>query len=337
MGVNALNLKQSNIHTVLWALRSCKTSTTKALAQMTGLSFATVGNILNTLVETGEVLLGEQVASAGGRPSQTYTFHADFAHILALSARVQHGEHTVQACVGNLYGEVVWETKQRFDTIRLASLEEVVEASMLQFPTIRLLSFALPGVEHNGRILLNDYGELVGVPFQEHFQEKYGLPVIVENDVNAAVLGHCRTAEPSSVTVGIYFPQTFPPGAGIMINGSILKGARGYAGEVALLELGIDWLAVDYGNTEEIGSAITRLIGMFCGILNPDQVVLYGEFFSSAVEESIRREIPALAVRDIFPSLNYTADLNADIIGGLMELAISAYRKNNFNVKQAMI
>jgi predicted transcriptional regulator len=337
MGVNALNLKQSNIHTVLWALRSCKTSTTKALAQITGLSFATVGNILNTLVETGEVLLGEQVASAGGRPSQTYTFHADFAHILALSARVQHGEHTIQACVGNLYGEVVWETKQRFDTIRLASLEEVVEASMLQFPTIGLLSFALPGVEHNGRILLNDYGELVGVPFQEHFQEKYGLPVIVENDVNAAVLGHCRTAEPSSVTVGIYFPQTFPPGAGIMINGSILKGARGYAGEVALLELGIDWLAVDYGNTEEIGSAITRLISMFCGILNPDQVVLYGEFFSSAVEESIRREIPALAVRDIFPSLNYTADLNANIIGGLMELAITAFRKNNFNVKQAMI
>lgn len=337
MGVNALNLKQSNIHTVLWALRSCKTATTKALAQMTGLSFATVGNILNTLVETGEVLLGEQIASAGGRPSQTYTFHAEYAHVLALSARVQRGEHTIQACVGNLYGEAVWETRQSFDTIRLASLEEVVEASMLQYPTIRFLSFALPGVEHNGRILLNDYGELVGVPFQEHFQERYGLPVIVENDVNAAVLGHCRAEEPNSVTVGIYFPQTFPPGAGIMINGSILKGARGYAGEVALLELGIDWLKVDYGNPEEIGSAITRLIGMLCGILNPDQVVLYGEFFSTALEESIRREIPALSVRDIFPSLNYAADLNADIIAGLMELTVSAYRTNNFNVKQGMI
>lgn len=327
MGVNALNLKQSNVYTVLWTLASCNTSTTKALARKTDLSFATVGNILNALVETGEVLLGEQVSSAGGRPSQTYTFHAEYAHVLAVSARVQHGAHTIQACVGNLYGEVVWETRQSFDTIRLASLEAVVEACLRQYPTIRVMSFALPGVEHNGRILMNDYKELVGVPFQAHFQEKYDLPVIVENDVNAAVQGHCRDRETPSVTVGIYFPQTFPPGAGIMVNGSILKGARGYAGEVALLELGIDWLAVDYGNPAEIGSAITRLIGMLSGILNPDQVVLYGDFLSLPVQESIRQEIPALAVRDIFPSLTYTSDLNTDIIAGLMKLGVSAYQQ----------
>jgi predicted NBD/HSP70 family sugar kinase len=327
VGVNALNLKQSNVYTVLWTLCSCKTSTTKALARKTDLSFATVGNILNALMETGEVLLGEQVASAGGRPAQSYTFHAEYAHVLAVSARVQDGVHTIQACVGNLYGEVVWETRQSFDTIRLASLETVVEACLRQYPNIRVMSFALPGVEHNGRILMNDYKELIGVPFQAHFQEKYGLPVIVENDVNAAVLGHCRETETPSVTVGIYFPQTFPPGAGIMINGSILKGARGYAGEVALLELGIDWLAVDYGNPAAIGSAITRLIGMLSGILNPDQVVLYGDFLSLAVQERIRQEIPALAVRDIFPTLNYTSDLNTDIIAGLMKLAVSVYQQ----------
>ncbi|RAV02342.1 ROK family protein [Paenibacillus sp. YN15] len=261
---------------------------------MTDLSFATVGNILNALVETGEVLLGEQVASAGGRPSQTYTFNAEYAHVLAVSARVQHGAHTIQACVGNLYGEVVWETRQSYDTIQLASLEAVVEAYLRQYPTIRVMSFALPGVEHNGRILINDYKELVGVPFQAHFQEKYNLPVIVENDVNAAVLGHCRERETPSVTVGI------------------------------------DWLAVDYGNPVEIGSAITRLIGMLCGILNPDQVVLYGDFLSLPVQESIRQEIPSLAVRDIFPSLNYTSDLNTDIIAGLIKLAVSVYQQNVF-------
>lgn len=35
-----------------------------------------------------------------------------------------------------------------------------------------------------------------------------------------------------------------------MIDGKILKGASGYAGKVALLPLGIDWLSIDYNNPQ---------------------------------------------------------------------------------------
>lgn len=326
MGINMLDMKQSNAHTVLWSLCSRKTSTIKEMAQITGLSFATVGNILNSFVESGEVILGEVLSATGGRPSQEYTFNAEFAHVLALSVRVRNGKNIICACVGNLYGEAVWQTEQSFDSIRVTEFESMIDLAMSTYPAINILSFSLPGVESNGVILFNDYTELEGISFRDYFQKKYRLPVSVENDVNVAVFGYGRNIEAVPVIVGIYFPKCFGPGSGIMIDGKILKGSCGYAGEISLLPLGIDWLSIDYEKPQEAGSAISRLISVFCGVVNPNHVVLYGDFFTDALKEAIKQEIPTQAIRDIFPSIIHQRDLDSDIIDGLIAQALSVYK-----------
>lgn len=326
MSINMFDMKKSNAQTVLWALCSCKTSTIKELAQDTGLSFATVGNILNRFVESGEAMPGEQVLDTGGRPSQAYTFNAEHAHVLALSAQVRNGKSSILACIGNLYGEVVWRTEQCFDCIRLASFDVMIGLCLQAYPTIRSLSFSLPGVERDGVILANDYKELEGASFTDYFQSRYQMPVIVENDVNIAVFGYGRNMRPNSVIVGIYFPKYYNPGAGIMIDGKILKGACGYAGEIACLPLGIDWLSMDYENPPEAEPAITKVISAFSGIVNPSHVVLYGDFFTGALKEAIRQTISALAMRDIFPSIAYKSNMDSDIISGLIVQAVSAYQ-----------
>ncbi len=212
MGINMLDMKQNNAQTVLSALRSGKTSTIKDMAQRTGLSFATVGNVLNGFVERGEVILGEMHSATGGRPSQAYTYNAEYAHVLALSARIRNGENIISACIENLYGEAVWQTEKCFDTIQLNSFETMIETSLEAYPTISIVACSLPGIEQNGVILTNDYTELEGISFKEYFQTKYQLSVVIENDVNAAVLGYGRNAEAVSVLVGIYFPRFFGPG-----------------------------------------------------------------------------------------------------------------------------
>ena len=59
MGINMFDMKQRNANMVLWDLCTRKASTIKDLAQTTGLSFATVGNILTDFVKSGEVKPGE--------------------------------------------------------------------------------------------------------------------------------------------------------------------------------------------------------------------------------------------------------------------------------------
>ena len=219
MGINMIDMKHKNAHTVLWTLCSCRSATIKELAEKTGLSFATVGNILNEFVKSGEVTLGETVSATGGRPSQAYDFNAEYAHMLAMSARIRGGKDVICACVGNLYGETIWKTERCFEHIDLTCFEQMTESCLRAYPTIRVLAFSLPGVERDGVIIANDYTALEGLPFTEHFQEKYGRYVVVENDVNAAVLGYGKTGVPTSVLAGIYFPKYFNPGACILSNG----------------------------------------------------------------------------------------------------------------------
>jgi predicted NBD/HSP70 family sugar kinase len=326
MGINMLDMKQSNTQTVLWSLCSCKTSTIKNLARLTELSFVTVGNILNGFVDSGEVILGKIYSGTGGRPSQAYTFNAEFAHVLVLSARVQNGKNVISACVGNLYGESVWKSEKHFGTIQLISFELMINKALREFPTISIVAFSLPGVERDGVILINDFAELEGISFAEHFQSRYQLPVIIENDVNAAALGYGRNVEGDSSIVGIYFPRFFCPGAGVVIDGKILKGASGYAGEVKLLPLGIDWISMNYDKPEEIGVAISKLISIFCGTINPDYVVLYGDFITESLKEAIEHAIPTEILRNIFPNVIYESNLVSDIIAGLIAQAVSAYQ-----------
>lgn len=326
MGINMLDMKQSNARTVLRALYSAKTATIKELAMITGLSFATVGNILNSFVESGEVILGEMHSTTGGRPSQAYSFHAEYAHVLAISAGVRDQKNILSACIGNLYRDEVWEIEQSFDKIQISSFEAMLDLCLQQYPSIRTVSFSLPGVERDGVIVMNDYKELEGIPFSEHFQKKYQLQVIIENDVNAAILGYSKQLSSLPVIVGIYFPKQFPPGAGIMIDGKVLKGYCGYAGEVGLLPIGVDWVTLDYNNPHEVGAAIAKLISIFCGIINPDHVVLYGNFLSEAFVEAIMQEIPPSPLRTIFPYVNIQSDLDSDIITGLIALAVAAYQ-----------
>lgn len=326
MSINMLDMKESNAQTVLWTLYSCKSSTVKNLAGITGLSFATVGNILNHFVESNQVILGEMQSATGGRPSQAYIFNTEYSHVLALSARVKDGKNVIQSCVANLYGELVWKAEQCFDKIQVSSFETMINLSLDAYPTISVLSFSLPGVEDKGVILANDYKELEGVSFIEHFQKKYDVSVTVENDVNVAVLGYARTKKETSAIAGIYFPKAFPPGAGILIDGKILKGSRGYAGELESLPLHIDWLSIDYESSLETLPVISSLISIFCAIINPGSIILYGDFFTPALKEAIKQNICHKYRKNVIPSIIYQEDLDSDIMAGLITQAVSAYQ-----------
>ena len=71
------------------------------------------------------------------------------------------------------------------------------------------------------------------------------MHTVVSNDVNAALMGYAAETEPGPVIVGIYFPKHFDPGSAVMVNGKVLEGDAGWAGEVKLL-LGRGLASVDY-------------------------------------------------------------------------------------------
>lgn len=331
-GGNPLVMKEINNNLVRRVLRALRSATRQQLAAATGLSIVTVAAIVQQLILAGEAREGDQVPSNGGRPSRLVEFNADYAMVLVLFAHEIAEKDRLSLRVANLYGECIDAGEVEATPESLASFEAPIDRMLARHPSIKAIGFGLPGVEAGGKILALDYRPLVGAPIIEHFRLRYGLPVLFENDVNAAVMGYCRRRpiDPLETVVYLYFPRKYPPGAGIRIEGRLFKGRNNFAGEVAHLPLGIGWGQPELYNTAgRICPAIAKLIVALASVLNPDTVILHGEFLGpqhlKAIGEMCGRDLLA----DVVPRLAISEDFTLDFQTGLIEETLSLLEPKN--------
>jgi hypothetical protein len=219
----------------------------------------------------------------------------------------------------NLFGVCVRRIEAFIDNIQVSSFCRYIDALLEDFPTVGAIGFGLPGVEENGLIQSNDYGDLVGDAFMEYYRHKYGVPVLFINDVNAAVKGcFARLSPKSTCLVGIYFPRTFPPGAGLVINGEIYTGAHHYAGEIGHLISGFDWTRVNYSDASVVCKAVAELLAMYCRIVAPSQFILYGDFFSEAHMLAIKANAQALLHQSFPVNVSFVSNFGSDVELGMI-------------------
>jgi glucokinase len=71
-----------------------------------------------------------------------------------------------------------------------------------------------------------------GVPLPKIISERLGIPVLLENDANAAALGENRYGAGRGTRQMVYFTVSTGVGGGIIIDGRVYRGATGSAGEL---------------------------------------------------------------------------------------------------------
>lgn len=320
IGGNALVIKEVNINLVRKTLKAKGQATKQQIAKATGLSFVTVGTVLRHLIKQNEVLEAELTPSNGGRPAQQYRYNDNFALALILFPYEMDRRIIIHSAIVKLSGQCVYETDTEVEGIDLKIFERTIESLLASHPAIQVIGFGHPGVEESGKIIVSDYKMLVGTSFTEHFNTLYQVPVIMENDVNAAVIGFAkrRKLADDCTLIYLYFPDRHPPGAGIFINGKLFKGKRNYAGEITTIPLDITWDETLYHSFDAICEAIARLIATICSILNPDKIVLNGNFLSkshiSAITQKCDTRLPQNIVPVIFLSDNFIADYQSGLI-----------------------
>lgn len=315
IGGNAMVMKEVNINLVRKIMKSKGEATKQQIAKETGLSAVTVGTILQQLLQTSEVKEAELCSSSGGRPAQRFKYNGDYAYALILFPYEAAGQIIIRSTVVNLFGNRVFEQTDEVDDIDVACFEQIIDSLIVSYPAIRAIGFGFPGAEWQGEIIVSDYKALIGVSILDDFRKRYGIPVIMENDVNSAVVGYCERKQIQSdgAIVYLYFPDRFPPGAGILINGKLFKGTRNFAGEIANIPLGIPWDEVKSTTIpEQIEEAVVKLVISICAVLNPDYIILNGSFMEQEsgrkVAEQCKQKLPASAVPEIIISEDFTAD-----------------------------
>jgi len=72
----------------------------------------------------------------------------------------------------------------------------------------------------------------VDLPLRELIEKEFDLPVLIENDATSACFGEHWLSLDNSIRNVLYMFSGV--GCGIMINGEVYRGARGYAGELSI-------------------------------------------------------------------------------------------------------
>lgn len=278
---NTSQLKKMNIELVKKVLKLQGISTKAGIAKMTNLSVATCGTILNELVETGEVIELEPDESNGGRPALKYQYNANYGFIINLLVRTEGGKQSISYNIINLIGELMNEGIHKTNNINREEIDNLISKIVSEYNVVFAIGIGIPGVVDRGVIGVCDVPDLVGVSLGSFLEEKYKLPVTIENDMNMTVYGfyHLQNYEEAKTFGIVTFPKDHFPGASFIVDGLVLKGNTKFGGEVSFLPFGVTReMQLKALHTEEgfLEIAIKTLTSIIA-IINPVTLVITGE------------------------------------------------------------
>lgn len=124
----------------------------------------------------------------------------------------------------------------------LATMVEAVAEVRAAVPEVAAVGFGIPSlVEYaTGVSVSSVHLPLDGVPFRDEMTQRLGLPVFVDNDVNLAALAEQRAGAAAGGRVVVMLTLGTGIGGAILIDGTVLRGADGAAGELGHVTVDLD-------------------------------------------------------------------------------------------------
>ena len=140
------------------------------------------------------------------------------------------------------------------------------------------------------------------VPFARMLSDKFGIPVAITNDANAAAIGEMTYGAARGIKDFIMITLGTGVGSGIVINGQMVYGHDGFAGELG-------HVIVKRNNGRLCGCGRTGCLETYCSATGVARTAR--EFLELSEEPSLLREIP---VDEITSKDVYDAAMKGDVI-----------------------
>ena len=240
-------LKRLNEESVLRTIRSGAPISRAQISRQAGISKPTVSLALQSLLDAG--LVREAADAPGGpRYGAVYFEPVDEA---ALVLSVDLGARFLRGVLGDLAGRVrarqdvelgVAEAGHALDAI-VQLRDGLAEAAGFDSGLVGEVVVGVPGVVEAGagaiRLALNVAG-LDGRRFGAELEDRLGVSVTVENDVNLAALGEGSLGVAHGVDDFVFLSVGTGLGAGLVLRGELQRGHNGAAGELDYVRAGLE-------------------------------------------------------------------------------------------------
>ncbi|MFF4833348.1 ROK family transcriptional regulator [Streptomyces sp. NPDC001315] len=235
----ARDLRSENRFEVLHALFDVGPSTRQELARRTALSPATVATLVTEFLSEGVLHIATVERNTVGRPYERLTINPDRGRIVGVDVAETYVDATVyDLALGVLgHGEVALDEHENGQSYVVdgivRAIESAVEASGTECAHIVGVGVSMPGHVHPnaGVSVFAPNWDWHDVHIEELLEKRLRIPVYVDNPLKAVILsemwfGGGRVVDSMAVVnlgTGV--------GAGIAIEGSLLRGVTNNAGE----------------------------------------------------------------------------------------------------------
>lgn len=246
-------VKKENKSLVLETIRNQSPISRASIATVTGLNKGTVSSLVSDLMEEHLIYESGPGESSGGRRPVMLLFN----QLAGYSIGIDLGVNYLLGILTDLEGNICLERQIKFKDL---SFEEIVESLYEMIDYLKNnapespygvigIGIGVPGtVSKSGEILLAPNLGWKNVDLKSIMEEKYAIPVIIENEANAGCYGEKKYGAGKDLNQIIYVSVGIGIGVGLILNGELYKGNNGFSGELGHMTIEMDGTKCRCGN-----------------------------------------------------------------------------------------
>lgn len=300
------NIRIKNLSDILQVLRSEGSCSLAQLTEQISGGLTTVKKCVLQAIELGMVCEGDTADSTGGRKAKLYFLNKEYQYFVFLVV----DDNSLICRICNFGFHVIEEYTVGLELEDLlASVYNIMDKASAEY-NVGTVCLALPCVLNDGVVMDWFYNPAaVGLDVKKKLKEKYGVNVIVQNDMKLTAIGECAEYRGDIVNIATVQFGHNGVGVGATVNGNVLTGSTGFAGEVGYIDdlrkniMGISFPA-----------KIVKNIIIF---LNPQLIVFYRSQRQNQFEKIFKaavRDLPSFALPEFKVSDDYFNSINNGFI-----------------------
>jgi len=234
---NSIAIRKWNLSNIFKLIRKRGPISRIELTKISGCSAGTASNHVRTLIEKGFVIETKKGISSGGRKPIQLMVNPNKAYIFSIEIEVSR----IKIVIFDLELKVVTKNiipityKNDYrKTLKQVffEMDKMMEEKNLKFDNLLGIGVAVPGLIDKVKGIL-EFAPNLGwknVHISKIFKDKYGLPIILNNEAKAAAIGERESIYPK-INNMVFVSINEGIGCGIFFNGKLYRGASGNAGE----------------------------------------------------------------------------------------------------------
>lgn len=235
-----LFIRKLNTRTVSECLRLYSPLSRAELAKRTGLYRSTISSIISELIDRGFVRETEiQSDLRIGRPGMLLEFNPQGGSAIGVDLGVDY----ISTILVDYTANIIWRQRIAIDAdgseadIVTQAEKTIVDAlkfsQEIGIPPMGI-GVGLPGLVDTdlGKLIIAPNLHWKDLPIKALWTQKFNLPVFVENESNNGAMGEFFYGVAHGKQDFIYLGTGIGLGGGIMIDGKLFKGSKGFAGEI---------------------------------------------------------------------------------------------------------